>query len=97
MVDSTCMGLGALAGYVFGDSKKSVYKWALIGTLIGSSDKALVDEKTPAPTQAPVENTQGASFLNHENDFNTSAQNNKKTLALTAKDFSPAPQKSLAA
>jgi hypothetical protein len=48
----------------------------------------------------PVENTRGVSLLNHENAFNTPAQNGKKTLALTAKDFSRTPgvaQKKMAA
>ncbi|MCE9508662.1 MAG: hypothetical protein K8R48_10195 [Alphaproteobacteria bacterium] len=41
--------------------------------------------------KAPIENTRSVSFLDHKDGFNAAARNGKKTLVLTAKDFSRAP------
>jgi predicted PurR-regulated permease PerM len=90
-------GLATIAtgiGLIFASNPKA------IKSLIHFPEEVRSLMQISPPTPAPVENAKRVSFLDHKDSFNTSAQNNKKTLALTAKDFSPpaiAAQKSMTA
>jgi hypothetical protein len=102
----TISGAATLASSLLAMKKYSPYesenvKWgALGGAMLATfvAGVALLGMLAPDRSQSnkiktPVENTRCkcTSFLNHKNTFNASAQNSKKTLVLTAKDFSQAP------
>jgi hypothetical protein len=95
-------GVTALASYIKyrEDKEKTKISWplpllrfaSLAGAALLSFTLAPRAGKTAAPEKKPVEEIKQVSFVDHKDGFNTTAQNDQKTLVLKAKDFAAAPK-----